>query len=141
MNDFFTKFQRFAVLGLSRNPNSFSRKACSFLASQGCEVFPVNPSADNIDGRTCYTIESLPEVQAAIFFTNPRVTSKLLPSLKSKGIVHAWFQRGSADQTVIKEAQELGISYKNSCLFMHHPNASFPHRFHGGILRLFNLDN
>jgi predicted CoA-binding protein len=141
MKDFFTIFHRFAVLGLSRNPNSFSRRASKFLVSEGCEIYPVNPNTDNIDGQICYSsIESLPEVEAAIFFTNPRVTEKLLPLCKEKGIVNVWLQQGSADNDVLNAAEKLGINYKKSCVFMHHPKAGFPHNVHGAIVRIFGLD-
>lgn len=141
MKDFFTRFNRFAVLGLSRNPKSFSRGAYKFLVSEGCEIYPVNPLTDSIDGQVCYSsIESLPEVQAAIFFTTPRVTEKMLPLCKDKGIVNVWFQQGSADKAVISAADKLGINYKNSCVFMHHPKAGFPHNFHGFMVRILGLN-
>jgi len=141
MKDFFTRFNRFAVLGLSRNPKSFSRNACAFLRSQDCDIYPVNPNTDDIDGQVCYSsVEYLPEVQAAIFFTPPRVTEKLLPLCKEKGIVNMWFQQGSADKAVINAADKLGINYKNSCVFMHHPKAGFPHNFHGFMVRILGMD-
>jgi predicted CoA-binding protein len=141
MNDFFARFNRFAVLGLSRNPKSFSRNACVFLKAQGCDIYPVNPNTNDIDGQRCYgSIEYLPAVQAALFFTNPRVSERLLPLCKEKGIVEVWFQQGSADDTVIKVAEGLGITYKNSCVFLHHPKAGFPHNFHRSIIRILGMD-
>jgi uncharacterized protein len=137
MNDFFVRFNRFAVLGLSRNPKSFSRQAYTFLKSEGCEIYPVNPNTDSIDGQTCYnSVATLPDAAAAIFFTPPRITETLLPACKDKGILNVWFQQGSADKAVIKAAEELGLSYENSCVFMHHPHAGFPHNFHGFIVRI-----
>ena len=141
MNDFFTRFKRFAVLGLSRNPKSFSRQACAFLKSEGYELYPVNPNTEVIDGQACYSsVASVPEVKAAIFFTPPRVTERLLPECKDKGINDVWFQQGSADNAVIKVADELGMTYKKSCVFMHHPKAGFPHNFHGLIVRILGMD-
>ena len=140
MTDFFTRYNRFAVLGLSRKPKSFSRQACEFLKSQGCQIYPVNPHTEKIDGQVCYkSIADTPDPQAAIFFTNPRVTEKLLPVCKEKGIIHVWLQQGSADNDVLKVADNLGIQYENSCVFMHHPKAGFPHNLHRSIVKILGL--
>lgn len=141
MEDFFTKFKEFAVVGLSGNPKSFSRGACNFLKSQGCSIYPVNPNAKEIDGQTCYnSLYAVPQVQAAIFFTNPRVTVEQLTICQDKGITHLWFQQGSADADVIDKAQKLNLQYKISCVFLHHPKAGFPHSFHRFINRVFRID-
>jgi len=131
MNDFFTRFKSLAIFGLSREPKSFSRQAYAFLQSKGYELYPVNPHLESIDGRACFaSVEALPEVQAAIFFTSPGVSAELLPRCKERGIVEVWFQQGSADQAVLKAADQLGINYTNSCVFLHQPGAGFPHNVH-----------
>lgn len=141
MEDFFFKFKEFAVVGLSSNPKSFSSGACKFLKSQGYTIYPVNPNVKEIDGQTCYSsLDSVPQVQAAIFFTNPRVTVEQLAICKEKGINQVWFQQGSANAYVIDKAKELGLQYKNSCVFLHQPNAGFPHNFHRFINKVFKID-
>jgi len=131
MNDFFARFKTLAVLGLSRDPKSFSRQAYSFLQSKGYELYSVNPHVSSIDGQVCFeSVEALPEVQAAIFFTNPGVSMELLPLCREKGIVNVWFQQGSADQAVLKAADKLGVTCTKSCVFLHHPGAGFPHNIH-----------
>lgn len=141
MEDFFEKFKEFAVVGLSGNPKSFSRGACNFLKSQGYTIYPVNPNVHEIDSQTCYaSLDSVPQVQAAIFFTNPRVTVQQLEICKEKGITHLWFQQGSVNVDVIDKARELGLQHKVSCVFLHHPNAGFPHNFHRFINKVFRID-
>lgn len=141
MNDFFIRFKRFAVLGLSRDSKSFSRQAYAFLKSQGYELYPVNPNIEAIDDQECFnSVENLPDVQAAVFFTSPRVSEKLLPVCKSKGITDVWFQQGSADSAVLKAADDLGMAYRKSCVFMHLPNAGFPHNFHRFLARILGMD-
>ncbi len=142
MKDFFRKYHRFAVVGLSRDPKSFSRGACKFLIDQGCELVAVNPREENIAGIVSMpSLDLIPEVDGAIFFTNPRVTVTLLPQCLDKGIKKVWFQQGSADEAVLKLAQQLGLSYVNSCVFLHHPRAGFPHNVHRAVARVFKLDN
>lgn len=138
MNDFFKRYNTLAVMGLSRNPKAFSRQAYSFLRSKGYQLYPVNPNTKNIDGDPCYpSLESLPEVQGAIFFTTPSVTGKLLPECKEKGITNVWFQQGSTDKTVHQLADNLGIRYVDSCVFLHHPDSGFPHNFHRFMVKIF----
>jgi len=131
MDSFFRDFKRFAVVGLSRDPKRFSRKIYDFLKAEGCQLYPVNPSADRIDGERCYqSFAELPDVEAAIFFTNPKVSQELLPACKQRGITNVWFQVGAANPEIIKEAKEIGLVPRNSCVFLHHPNSSLPHKIH-----------
>lgn len=141
MDDFFFRFNRLAIVGLSRDPKSFSRQAYSFLKAHGYELYPVNPNVDVIDGQPCYqSIDSLPDVEAAVLFTPPRVSETLLPQCQAKGIVHVWFQQGSADKAVFDLADRMGIIYKNSCVFLHHPQAGFPHNLHRFFANIFAKD-
>lgn len=142
MKEFFTRNKRFAIVGLSRNPKSFSAQACKFLSEQGCQLYGVNPLSTEINGIPCFpSLDQTPDVQGAIFFTNPRITEKVLPQCLDKGIKQVWFQQGAADNAVLRLAQQLGLNYTNSCLFLHHPKAGFPHSLHRFIARAFKLDD
>ena len=46
--------KRLAVVGVLRKPEDFSRKLFGELRERGYEVVPVNPLADEIDGRRCF---------------------------------------------------------------------------------------
>jgi len=128
-------------LGVSSDPKSFSRQAYAFLLAQGYELYPVNPHMDLIEGHTCYaSLELVPPVQAAVFFTRPRVTELLLPTCKAQGIENVWFQQGSADKAVHEAAAGLGIKYNDSCVFLHHDKAGFPHNVHRFIVRVLGKD-
>lgn len=141
MLDFFTRFKKLAILGVSSDPKSFSRQAYAFLLAQGYELYPVNPHMDLIEGHTCYaSLELVPPVQAAVFFTRPRVTEQLLPTCKAQGIENVWFQQGSADKAVHEAAAGLGIKYNDSCVFLHHDKAGFPHNVHRFIVRVLGKD-
>lgn len=141
MENFFNRYSKMALIGLSGNPKSFSRGVFKFLRDQGCEVYPVNPALEQVEAQACYkSIESVPETEAVLFFTNPRVTLELLPACKARGIEHVWFQQGSADDEVLKLALELKLNYKNSCVYLHHNQAGFPHSFHRFINRTFKIN-
>lgn len=137
MNSFFRDFKRLAVIGLSRNPKSFSRQAYNLLKANGHELFPVNPNLENIDQDRCYqTIADVPAVEAAVFFTNPQTTLELLPACRDKGITSVWFQPGAANPETMQEAERLGLKAVNSCVFLHHPGSGFPHNVHRFINNL-----
>lgn len=139
--DFFTRFNKLAILGVSGDPKAFSRQAYAFLRAQGYELFPVNPHLDSIEGQPCYkSLELVPPVRAAVFFTRPRVTEQLLPICKAQGIENVWFQQGSADQAVHEVAAGLGIKFDDSCVFLHHAKAGFPHNVHRFIVRVLGKD-
>ncbi len=141
MKDFFERFHAFALVGASQNPHAFSRKTYDFLASQNCTIYAVNPKLTEINGRPAFkTIEELPSVEAVLFFTNPRVSEKLLEACKNKGIENIWFQQGAADKAVLLKAQQMGFNYEDSCVFLHHPRAGFPHNFHRFINRVFKIE-
>lgn len=141
MKGIFDSYKSFALVGLSSSPKSFSRTAFKFLKAQGCRVYPVNPRIDQVEGEPCYpSIASLPAVDAALMFTSPRVTEELLRELKDKGISFVLFQQGSADQAVLDRAAQIGLEHKNSCVFLQHSRAGFPHSLHRFINRTFKID-
>ena len=141
MKDFFTRYKRFAVVGLSRDPKAFSRSVCQFLAQRGCELYIVNPraAADDMAGFPCYrSPDQLPDVDGAIFFTQPHITVSLLPDYKARGIQRVWFQQGAADQAVLKKTADLHLEFMNGCVFMYNPDTGFPHNFHTFLAKLFH---
>jgi predicted CoA-binding protein len=141
MGDFFNSYKRLAFVGLSGDPKSFSRGVFKFLSEQGYEIYPVNPALEQVENQKCYkSIDSVPAVEAVLFFTNPRVTSELLSACKAKGIEHVWFQQGAADEEVLNIARQLNLDYQNSCVYLHHNKAGFPHSFHRFINRTFKLN-
>lgn len=141
MEDFFNRYNKLALIGLSGNPKSFSRGVFKFLSEQGYQIYPVNPALDEVENQKCYkSIDSIPAAEAVLFFTNPRVTLKLLAECKARGLEHVWFQQGAADEKVLNLARELDLDYKNSCVYLHHNKAGFPHSFHRFINRTFKLD-
>src|SRR4029077_1107338 len=50
----FLRLQRFAIVGVSRDPKDFSRGLLRELCDRGYDVVPVNLYADVIDGLECF---------------------------------------------------------------------------------------
>lgn len=98
-----------AVVGATSNETKFGYKIYKRLKSEGYEVYPINPTYDQIDGERCFhKIEELPEIVECV---NMVVSSKfgkpMLVDIKEKGIKTIWFQPGTWDLDLIDYAKSL----------------------------------
>lgn len=131
MEKFFQGKKSFAVLGLSRKTRSFSRSAYNFLKQQGYRLYPVTPHADSIKEIKCYkSLAEIPPVDGAIFFTNSKISKDLAKECQKKGIKDLWFQLGSISKEDLAKVQARGLNAVNSCVYLHHSTAGFPHNVH-----------
>src|SRR5271169_4236804 len=71
--------KRFAMVGISREPHSFSVALFEELCRRGYEVIPVNPRTPNVLGRRCFArLQDIqPPVAAALLMTSPTVTDSV----------------------------------------------------------------
>ncbi|MFZ5944681.1 MAG: CoA-binding protein [Bacillota bacterium] len=137
MDSFFQDYKTLAVLGLSRNPKSFSRNAYDFLQKEGYQLYPVNPKGEDAEGINFFSsLDDVPPVEGAVFFTSPEVSKELISHCAAKNIRNLWFQLGSIDESGLVKARNLGLNAKKSCVFLHHPNSGFPHNIHRAINNL-----
>ncbi len=118
-----------AVVGLSRDPSKTSRRVTAYIESQGYEIIPINPTADEIMGRKAYpSLSALPEAIAArvdmvnIFRPShdlPAVVDDALasiPNLKS-----IWAQLGIAHDDAQEAARRAGIDMvQDRCIMVEH---------------------
>lgn len=100
--------RRIAVAGVSRDgampANAIFRK----LAGAGYEVFPVNPSADELEGTRCYhDLDSIPgPVDGVVAATHPNVSVHIVRQAAGRGVKQVWFHRSFGDGSVSAEAIE-----------------------------------
>jgi predicted CoA-binding protein len=138
--DAFLSEKKLAIVGLSRDPMSFSAGALKQLLAGGYQVFPINPNAGEVHGHTCWPdMASLPEkVNAAIFFTPPALTEQVLPQVAAAGVKKVWLQQGTDSPAVLKLCADHQLqTVSKQCIMMFaEPIASF-HKFHRGIKRFF----
>ncbi len=108
---FLNKRNVFAVVGASRDPEKYGHQVYKDLRSAGYEVYPVNPSAEQILGDKCYAdIKELPKIPDVVdFVVPPKVTEKILHTCLKLGITKAWLQPGSESEKVIKFCEDNGI--------------------------------
>lgn len=141
--DEFLALKRFAMVGVSHHDNDFSRTLFRELVNRGYEVVPVNPKAQEIDGKPCYArLQDIPEPPAgALLMTAPAVTQFVVRDASAAGIAKIWMYKGGTQGAVSKEAvtfcQDAGMSViPGECPYMFLSGGAWFHRLHGAIRKL-----
>lgn len=137
----FLEGKKFAVAGVSRNPDKFGNKVFTRLIEKGYELLPVNPNTDNIQGLKCYRfISELPEGTSKLLIVTPKnLTLQIVKEAVSKGIRNIWIQQKSDTPEAVELAKSAGISLiTGQCIFMFaEPDGG--HKMHRNILSFFRL--
>lgn len=107
--DRFLAGRRLAVVGVSRNPQDFSRAVMKELRAKGYEVVPVRPDQDEIDGLKTYPrVQAIPgEVDGAIVLTSPAVAEQIVRDCAEARIPRVWLHRGAGQGAVSEAAVAL----------------------------------
>ncbi len=106
-----------AVLGASANRAKFGNKCVRAYREEGYQVYPVNPTAREIEGLPVFrTLAELPAPvdRISVYLPPPR-TLELLPEIARANAPEVWFNPGSADAAVLAEARRLGIAAHPGC--------------------------
>lgn len=142
IDDFLSR-KRFAMVGVSRNAEDFSRKLFQELCSRGYDVVPVNPQAPQIEGRRCFArvTEIEPPVEGALLMTSPEMTEGVVHDCATAKIQRIWMHRGAGRGAVnwdaVQYCRDHGMSViPGECPFMFLENAGWVHRVHGFFHRL-----
>jgi len=112
IDDFIDRDNSVAVVGASRNPEKWGYKLCRFFKLAGYRrVYPVNPSADSIDGDVAYpSLSSLPEPPDVVnVVVPPRVARHVAKEAARLGLKRIWFQPGSEDEEAIGTCLSAGM--------------------------------
>jgi len=111
-----------AVVGASANREKYGNKVLRAYLKSGRAVFPVHPSASEIEGLTAYpTLASLPvSVHGISIITPPEITERIVEEAGQLGIVHLWMQPGAQNERSVAIAQRLGMNLiaGNACLLL-----------------------
>jgi|GEM_PF-619682 len=138
----FLESKKFAIAGLSRDPKAFSRVVYKELSDIGYDITPVNPYAEEIEGKKCYkSVDELPkEVDRLLIMTKKNDTDDILTSAINKGMKSVWVQQTCNTKKTMSIAK--AHNYKNlvtkQCIFMY-ANPVSVHRFHRVLKQMFGL--
>ena len=130
--------KRLAIVGVSRNPQHFSRLMFQEFQRRGYDVVPVNPDVQDIAGEHCYAHlgDIQPAVEGVLLMTKPAVTDQVVRECDTAGIHRVWMYRaggtGAVSADAVRFCQANGISViAGECPFMFLPKSAWFHRFHG----------
>ena len=107
-----------AVIGASADRTKFGNKSVRAHASQGYDVYPINPKGGEIEGFQAYS--SLAEVPVERFdrvslYVPPTVGITLLNEVAAKGCDELWLNPGSESDELVTRARELGLEPIVAC--------------------------
>lgn len=104
-------YKTVAVVGCSSTPGKDAHEIPKYLRSQGYEIIPVNPNADEVLGRPAY--DSLSEVEEDIdivdvFRPSPEVAGIVDEALARDDVEVIWLQLGIHDDEAVARAEAAG---------------------------------
>ena len=131
--------RRLAVVGVSRDPNDFSRAVLKAFLDRGYDAVQINPAAAEIDGRCCYpsVVAVPPPVEAALLMTPPAASAAAVADCLAAGVRRIWLHRGlgtpgAVSPEALKLCADNGVDVvAGECPFMYLQGTGLPHRIHG----------
>jgi hypothetical protein len=131
----FLSGRRFAVAGVSRNPQQAANLIFRKLRSSGFEVVPVNPNAAEVEGVLCYpNLTSVPGViDGVVIAIHPRHALEVVRQCTQCEVRRVWFHRafgqGSVSNEAVHECSARGIQcIVGGCPLMYCEPVDFGHR-------------
>lgn len=117
------ELKNIAVVGMSKNPEKAAHYVPKYLAEQGYNIIPVNPTASEILEKKCYpNLLDIP-VQIDIvdvFRPSDQVRPVIEEAIKMKPKV-IWLQEGIHDPDAESIAKKAGIDVVfNRCMLAEH---------------------
>ena len=111
MKEILLSIKTIASVGLSSNPEKVSYDVGAYLLEQGYQVFPVNPTADEILGEKAYpNLESvLEEIDVVQVFRRPEDVPPVVDDAIKVGAKVVWMQEGIVNANAAEVARAAGL--------------------------------
>lgn len=105
------EYETIAVVGCSATPGKDAHEIPKYLQTQGYEIIPVNPFADEVLGRPAY--DSLSEVRESIdvvdvFRPSDEVAGIVDEVLEREDVKVLWLQLGIHDDAAVARIEASG---------------------------------
>ena len=107
-----------AIVGASADRRKFGNKAVRAHAVQGYEVFPIHPTADEIEGHRAYpSVGDVPvdRLDRVCLYVPPVVGLKVLDDIARKSVGELWVNPGAESDELFAKAQQLGLNTVFAC--------------------------
>jgi predicted CoA-binding protein len=107
----FLNAKTFAVAGASRDREKYGNKVFRALQASGRSVYPLNPTATEIEGCPAFaSIADLPVVPESLsIVTPPSVTRQVIQQAIVSGVKNIWMQPGAEDDQSSQAARDAGL--------------------------------
>jgi predicted CoA-binding protein len=119
--------KKVAVVGMSKNPSKAAHYVPKYLSDNGYDITPVNPTADEILGKKCFSsISEIDEYVEIIdvFRPSDQVLPVIQEAIKKKPKV-IWLQEGIHNSEAEDLAKKAGIKIIfNRCMLAEHQRLS-----------------
>lgn len=138
----FLEQERFAMVGVSRNDQDFSRSLFKEFLKRGYDVVPVNPHTEEIELKKCYpnVLAVQPRVNSALLMISGAFIRPILEECADSGVTLVWvygISGRNVDPDIVRFCEDHGVQLvAGYCPFMFLPNAEFFHRAHGWVWNL-----
>ena len=117
------QLKNIVVVGMSKNPEKAAHYVPKYLAEKGYHIIPVNPTADEILGKKCYSdLSDIPDQVDVVdvFRPSEQVLPVIKEAIKLKPKV-IWLQEGIHNMEAESLAQNSGIEVIfNRCMLAEH---------------------
>jgi len=147
IQDFLSQ-KRIAFVGVSRQPNDYSRTLFREFDARGYDPVPVNPAVAEVEGRRCYAhvqeIEPAPD--AVLLLTSSTVTRQVVEDCIQAGVKRVWMCRtagkGAVNAAAVGACQAHGIAViPGECPFMflqgdYLQGGGWVHHLHGFVRKI-----
>ena len=107
-----------AIVGASPDRRKFGNKSVRAHRQQGYDVYPVHPTAAEVEGLQAYpSLDELPvaQVDRVSLYVPPQVGLTLLESIAKLAPREVWLNPGTESPELIARAEELGLPVIQAC--------------------------
>src|SRR5262245_1718761 len=107
-----------AVVGASVHRQKFGNKAVRAFAAQGFRVFPIHPTATQIEGHAAYrSVLDVPvtKLDRVTLYVPPKVGVGLLDDIARKLDGELWINPGAESDELFEKATKLGMHAVFAC--------------------------
>jgi hypothetical protein len=107
-----------AVIGASQDRRKFGNKAVRAYAARGFRVFPIHPTAVEIEGHPAYrSVQDVPveRIDRVSLYLPPHVGLAVLDEIASKKVGELWVNPGAESDELLGKAERLGIQTIVAC--------------------------
>ena len=105
------EYHTVAIVGASSNPERPSYRVASYLVEHGYHIIPVNPTAQQILGKTSYpSLSSIHEtVEVVDIFRRSEEVMPIIEEAIKIGAKAVWMQEGVINEEAASRARDAGL--------------------------------